>query len=119
MPGFYYLATPYSRHPRGTQIAHQEAVEAAAICFRAAISVYSPIAHSHFIAAFADLAPGYEAWRDLDEAMIAASRGLIVVKMDGWDVSAGIKAEIAFARQLGLPIVYMTPGAAPDVRGAA
>jgi nucleoside 2-deoxyribosyltransferase len=116
MSGFFYVASPYTKHPRGIHAAHVEAVKAAAICIKAGIPVYSPIAHSHLIAAYADIPLEYEHWRDLDEAMIEASNGLIVVEMDGWRESVGINAEIQFAKALGKPVLYMAPeGPAPVV----
>lgn len=107
MSGFWYLATPYSKHPRGLEAAHQEAIDAAVICIRAGVMVYSPIAHTHAIAVTGNLPGHYEQWAALDEAMIAASNGIIVVKMDGWDQSSGIAAEIKEAEGLGKPVIYM------------
>lgn len=114
---FYYLATPYSRHPRGVEEACREAASAAAACFRAGILVFSPIPHSHAIAVAGDLPGGFEYWQALDHAMIRASAGLIVVKMDGWENSAGVQAEIVIAGNYGKPIHYMRLGGpVPQVR---
>ncbi len=114
MTGFYYLATPYSRYERGTEAAFQDAIAAAVICIRAGIQVFSPIAHTHPIAVHGGLAGHFEMWASLDEAMIRASDGMIVVRMDGWDRSEGIAAEIAICERLRKPVLYMEPdGPAP------
>lgn len=81
----------------------------AAALFRAGVVVYSPIAHTHAIAKTGGLELGFEQWAAFDEAMIAASDGMIVVKMDGWQDSAGIAAEIVICKRLGKPVQYMDP----------
>lgn len=113
--GFWYLATPYSRHPGGVDAAHKEACEAAAICFRAGIQVFSPIAHAHAIAMVGQMDGHFGQWATFDRIMIGMSAGMIVVEMDGFSTSVGIAAEIALAESLGKPVVFMTPGIAPAV----
>lgn len=116
MTGFWYLATPYSKHPRGHEAAFAEAIEAAAICIRGGVMVVSPIAHSHPIAVRGAIGGHYDAWRELDEALIDASNGIIVVEMDGWQESEGIAFELERAAALGIPVLYMSPaGPAPDI----
>jgi hypothetical protein len=34
---------------------------------------------------------------------------LIVLMLDGWEQSRGVNAEIALARELGLPVEYVNP----------
>lgn len=116
MSGFYYLATPYSRYPRGKEAAFRDACHAAAICFKAGILVFSPIAHSHYIAVYGDIDGGFGQWAAFDAAMIEASDGMIVVKMDGWEDSAGIAAEIEICRRHGKRVLYVEPdGPAPSL----
>ena len=109
MSGFWYLATPYSKHPRGIEAAYNEAIAAAVICICSGVMVFSPIAHTHAIAVVGELPGHYERWSELDEAMISAATGVIVVQMDGWQQSSGIAAEIALAERLGKPVLYMLP----------
>jgi hypothetical protein len=114
---FYYLATPYSKYPAGLDAAYRDAATAAAVCFRSGILVFSPIAHTHVISKVGNLSGGFERWAALDEAMIAASAGMIVVEMDGWQESVGITAEIEMCRRLGKSVHYMRPdGPVPQVR---
>lgn len=111
--GFWYLATPYTKHPRGIDVAHYEACAAAAICFKAGVQVFAPIPHTHAIALVGQLAGHFEQWAQLDDAMIRASRGVIVVEMDGWSESVGINAECVLAQALGKPILYMPKDGPP------
>lgn len=115
MKGFWYLATPYSKHPRGRDIAHAEACDAAAMCFRAGVLVFCPIAHTHVIATRGDLPGVFDQWAEFDEVMIQASVGMIIVMLDGWDESAGIAAELILCKKLDKPVLYMPPsGPVPE-----
>ena len=114
---FYYLATPYSKYPAGKETAVLHAAEAASLCFQSGILVFSPIAHTHVIAEAGGLPGDFRQWAEFDKTMISASSGMIVVKMDGWDESEGILAEIEICRSLNKPIYYMNPdGPVPQVR---
>lgn len=105
----WYLASPYSKYPAGPDAAHADVCRLAADLFKAGHIVYSPIAHTHVIATIGGLELGFEQWARFDEAMIAASAGMIVAMMDGWGESDGIKAEIAICERLGKPIRYLDP----------
>jgi hypothetical protein len=103
--GFVYLATPYS-HPDAfvREQRHREAAQFLAWCLFNGIWAYSPIVHT---AAVANGLPyTYEFWHPYNCAMIRASRGLYVLRIDGWEKSAGIAAEIAFAKEIGLPVTF-------------
>ena len=119
MSGFKYLATPYSKYPDGVDAAHAEACAIAAALFRQGTPVYSPIAHTHAIETIGRLGVGFEHWAAFDEAMIAASDGMIVAMMDGWKDSAGIAAEIVICRRLGKPVEYLDPTAVQPTRPPA
>jgi hypothetical protein len=106
---FWYLATPYTKHPRGPVAAHEEACFAAALCFKAGINVFAPIAHTHAIATIGKIEGHFERWSAFDESMVKLARGLIVVKMDGWRESVGVTAEVALARELNKSVFYMMP----------
>jgi hypothetical protein len=107
--GWKYLATPYSKHPAGVDAAHAEACAIAARLFKMGMLVYSPIAHTHAIAKTGGLDLGFEQWAAFDEAMIAASDGMVVAMMDGWQDSTGIAAEIVICKRLGKPVQYLDP----------
>ena len=50
-----------------------------------------------------------------DEPLLAASRGVIVCKLPGWDRSKGIEMEIEMAKKYGIPVYYMEPGVIPEI----
>lgn len=105
---FWYLACPYT-HPdeavRG--IRFRAASDAAAKLMENGRLVFSPITHGH---AIGEHAP-WEAWMALDLAILDSPRceGVIVLTIVGWDKSAGVQAEIAAAKALGKPVLYLDP----------
>lgn len=106
---FWYLASPYSRYPAGMETAYTDICGIAAQLFKAGVPVYSPIAHTHAIATIGGFAGHFDQWKDFDEAMIAASCGLIVAMMDGWKESVGVTAEIDICKRMRKPVRYVDP----------
>lgn len=107
---FYYLASPYSKHPKGTDVAFERACEAAAILMVRHIPVFSPIAHSHSISETAHLNGDHRFWLDIDFPFMDAALGLIVLMDDGWEESAGVTEEIGTFACMHKPIYYMDRG---------
>ena len=46
---------------------------------------------------------------DFDFSLLKSSKGMIVLKIDGWRDSYGVKAEIDLCNQLSIPILYLDP----------
>lgn len=69
--------------------------------------VYSPIAHNHPIAVRCKLPRGWNYWKKFDTEMLRASERMVVLRMQGWDKSKGIAAEIKIAKKLGIPVYYI------------
>jgi nucleoside 2-deoxyribosyltransferase len=104
-----YLASPYSHADvRVRQHRFEVACQAAAALLRAGVAVFSPIAHSHPIARFG-LPTSWDYWARLDREYLARCDVLAVLTLVGWRESVGVQAEIALARELGLPVVYVAP----------
>ncbi len=76
--------------------------------------VFSPIAHTHPIAAY-DLPGDWAFWRRYDRAMLQRCDELAVLQLDGWEESIGVQAEIAIAKDLNLPVRFITPKICPGV----
>lgn len=115
---FWYLGSPYSKYPSGRANAYVEACRNAAILIRAGVPVFSPIAHSHPIAEYGPVDPlDHDIWLPADAPMMAAAYGLIVLKMESWQFSYGLRLEIETFRGVGKPIVYMEPGVVPVLGG--
>jgi hypothetical protein len=116
--GFYYLASPYSKHPGGLEVAFRQACEAAALLIKAGVPVFSPIAHSHPIAVAGGLDPlSYDVWLPADRPMMDAASGIIVLHLLGWATSYGIAEEQRHFAAAGKPEVHMMPGQVPTMFG--
>ena len=102
-----YLASPYSHpDPRVRQARFQAACRAAAALLSAGEIVFSPIAHSHAIAAHG-LPTAWEFWECADGELLRRCDELLVLMLPGWQESRGLQAEIAMARELGMPVRYL------------
>lgn len=93
--GLCYLATPYSKYPKGIDDAFIDASQLAARLLLNGICVYSPIAHTHPIATYGGIDPlAHDIWLPFDEEMMAKCDALVVAHMDSWEISRGIEHEI-------------------------
>lgn len=101
-----YLASPYSDADEGVRIERaQAAAEVMAKLLDKGINVYSPIVCIGGLAKYRKGQPTeYEAWDSICEAMIERCDSLMVLTLDGWQKSKGIRAEMEFAREIGMPI---------------
>lgn len=102
-----YLASPYSHpDPAIRQARFEAACRYAAVLMLDGEIVYSPIAHSHPIACLCDLPKDWGYWERSCRAMIGACDILLVLRLDGWEASVGVNAEIDIAMSLGLTLDY-------------
>ncbi|MEZ0212408.1 MAG: DUF1937 family protein [Xanthobacteraceae bacterium] len=109
--GFVYVATPYTRYEHGLPAAAYDAACATAALMRHGISAFSPIAHGHHVSEAGRLEKldvGF--WERMDAPMVAAAAACVVVKMPGWQTSAGVAHEIDAFRLARKPVFYMAPG---------
>ncbi len=102
-----YLASPYS-HPDAAvrERRYHEACRATVELVLAGHTVFSPIAYSHPLTLHG-LRGDWPFWERFDRAFIERCDSLVVLQLDGWDVSVGVRAEVDIAWELGLPVTYM------------
>jgi hypothetical protein len=113
-----YLASPYSDPSLGVRTnRYLAACKAAAELIRDGSFVFSPIAHSHGIALCGNLPGDWAYWQDADRAILKICSHVTVLKLDGWEESKGIAAEVLIAEELGKPVVYVEPSAFECFRG--
>ncbi len=102
-----YLATPYAHDdPAVMQRRFEQVTRYAGELMRLGVLVYSPISHNHPVATTVTLPRTWEFWRDHDLAMLTRCSQLLVLRLDGWQKSTGVRAEMDFAAERGIPIVY-------------
>lgn len=106
-----YLASPYSHPDPAMRISNFEEVSRTADrLLKNGHLVLSPITHSHPIAMAGDHSNvSHTAWCRINEEFIRRCDEVWVVKMDGWMLSAGIQAEVAFAESIGKPVRCIEP----------
>lgn len=111
---YFYLATPYTKFPAGHEAAFQMAARLTARLMLNGVKVFSPIAHSHPIARF--MAPervtDHDMWMAMDEPLMNAASGMIVVTAESWEASKGMQEEIKRFTAAGKPVIYWAPDCA-------
>lgn len=101
-----YLAIPYT----GIEdVSFEVANITAARLMNEGNIVFSPISHSHYIAAEGGLEKGWDYWCTFDIEFIKWCDIVMVVKLDGWDKSKGVLSEIAIAQSMGKPVEFIDP----------
>src|SRR5512139_3335222 len=94
----FYLASPYSSADEEIkEHRYKLACIACAQLVRSGKVVYSPIVQCHSIAKLMELPTGWDFWKDHCAFFISCSEGLIVLKLDGWESSVGVAAEVEMA----------------------
>jgi len=110
MPHLIYLASPYSHpDPLVREQRFKDACVKAGNLMRAGYIVISPIAHSHNIASLCQFDKQWQFWSKQDLEILSRCDEMFVLRLDGWQKSEGIKAEIEFAYDMGIPIRYIDP----------
>jgi len=102
-----YLATPYSHPNRAVRVQRFKiANQVAAELMKKGLHIFSPISHTHPIAEEGGLPLDWQFWESYDRAILAACRELWVLRQEGWETSKGVRAEIAIAEELSIPVEY-------------
>jgi len=105
----FYLASPYSDpDPAVRQQRFEAACAMAATMLRAGHSVFSPIVHSHPLVAYG-LPTDWSFWQRVDVEHLRQCDEVVVLMLDGWDCSTGVREEVRLARELGKPVRYVGP----------
>ncbi len=117
-----YLASPYS-HPDQTmrEQRFRAACRAVATLLRAGHVVFSPIVHSHPLVEHG-LPADWKFWECIDRQHLERCDEVVVLMLDGWRESTGVRAEVRIARELGKLVRYLPPEAAtgsPTLASAA
>lgn len=108
-PILAYLACPYNHpDPSVKEERHHLVNFEAAQLIADGIFVVSPLTHN--IPLFkTGLRQGWDLWKSYDFTIIKRCDKLIVLKLNGWELSKGVADEIAYAQELNLPVEYLDP----------
>ena len=104
-----YLASPYS--DPDPFIREQRYLSAAKVLVERYLSqmiwAYSPIVHCHELAKIWTLPREFQFWKDYNQHMLILSTELHVLRLAGWQESAGIAHEIDVADKAEIPVKYI------------
>lgn len=104
-----YLASPYS-YKADAELMHlryEQALAKTAELTLQGLAVFSPIVSSHQLSLAHEMPTTWDFWSGVDYKFLDASSELYVLMLDCWDKSAGVTAEIEYAKEIGLPITYI------------
>lgn len=100
-----YLASPYSAPVAEIRRDNfRKTTEAVADLIKRGYYVVSPIVHCHYIAETFDLPTDFRFWQNYNEALMRKADSLYVLTISNYKVSVGVKAEVTFALNTGLPV---------------
>jgi uncharacterized protein DUF1937 len=103
-----YLASPYTHADKEVmQDRFERVCKVASRLMRSGLIVFSPISHTHPIAVAGELPRDWEYWKRFDDEFIRAAEKVVVVKMDGYEISRGVQAEIRIAENLGKLVEFI------------
>ena len=105
-----YLASPYSHDDASVREERFECacIAAAGLMQRGHI-VFSPVAHSHAVAKFLPhkLWLDHDFWMKQDMEILLNCTELVVLMIEGWEDSKGVKREIEEALAHNIPVTYL------------
>ena len=107
----FYLASPFTHPKQSVRNVRANLATAAAInLLKRNIHVFSPISYNANWSrkAGAGLPCEWPFWEVYDKNFLSRCDGFIILQVDGWVTSVGIKAETQYAKEIGLPVFKIT-----------
>ena len=112
MPQLLYVAAPYT-HPDSAVREHrfQAVCRASALLMQSNIVVFSPLSHSVPIAQHGGLDElDHTFWMSMVMPLLERSDELLVLGLDGWERSEGVREELFFALGKNKPVTLIEEG---------
>jgi len=107
MKPIFYIAVPYTHaNEKIRELRFAMVTEFCARQSRLGAVVFSPITHSHEIAKYGT-STKWDFWRNIDIEFLRRCAYLVVLKLEGWQDSVGVQAEIELARESGITVIYI------------
>ena len=105
-----YIASPYSSHDADLVELNYKLVTAF-VSDRVSKGhvALSPITYGHTLLSWVDMPGDWEFWKNFCISLLDKCDKMIVLKMDGWDKSLGVAAEIEHCEKHGIPVEYVEP----------
>lgn len=104
-----YLAGPYTHvDPIVRELRFQYFLKAEKYLLEHGDTVISPINMSHSFSLVYDLPIDYKFWQNRDRHFISICNEVVVLMMGGWETSVGVTDEIKYAKELGIPVRFIS-----------
>jgi hypothetical protein len=71
--------------------------------------IFAPISSCHHIAKKYKLPRTWDFWKHVDEEFLSACKTLIIVTLEGWEISTGLTEERIIAKRYDIPVEYINP----------
>lgn len=105
-----YLASPYSHSdPWVRQERYEQNLRAYVKLLRKDLIVFAPIVMTHRAGEILAGVKDHAFWMMQDRPFLERADKLLVLALDGWNLSRGVAEEIELAGRLGIPIQIAKP----------
>jgi len=102
------VSSPFSHKDKAIEAARVEAVNNYVAELTAqGIHAFSPITYGTILLKYKQMPSDWKFWKDFCEAFLIKCEELWVLKLDGWDTSEGVAAEIKFALDNNITVKYV------------
>lgn len=104
-----YLASPYTDTDFGVRYKRfVEVCKVAGDLIQKGKKVFCPIAMSHSIGDHSEVdAIDHKTWMEQDLTILARCDRLVVLMLEGWSMSVGVREEIEFCEKHNIPVEYL------------
>jgi len=102
-----YFAIPYSdddKNIRQHRFEIARTITAQIINEQNYIIPFSPVVYTHDLSQYVG---SEHDWYEWDLQFLARCDAMVVIQLEGWEVSYGVQKEIKFCEENGLPILYV------------
>jgi hypothetical protein len=105
-----YIISPYN-HPDSRVVAERISLTSkfVAAMIERGFTPVSPSLYGHGLIIEADMVSHWLFWEKFCKSLLEKCNSVIVLQLEGWDRSIGVKAELEHVAMLGLPVRYTTP----------
>lgn len=105
-----YLASPYSHAEERIRTRRYLATrEFVWHHLQLGVPLFSPIVYAHQFARDFSAPIDAVSWQFFNDDLLELCSAMWILRLEGWDKSAGVAAETAYAIRMGIPYSYMEP----------
>lgn len=105
-----YLAAPYSNKDAAVVgLRYEKLIESAAALIEMEEVIVSPVLTGHPFVVRGFMEGDWKTWESYCLRLLTECSKIIILTLDGWEQSEGLKAEIKLAEAMRIDIGYMSP----------